>query len=86
MKRIIEDHDSNGFDILLGEQVIVLCVNYIYTGKLTGNNTDTIELTTPSIVYETGEWSTKTYKDSQRLHCDILNIQKSAIESFGKSK
>jgi hypothetical protein len=86
MKRIIEDTDTNGLDALVGEVVLLLCANYFYTGKLTGVSDTFVELTDTSIVYETGEWSSKGYKDAQKLHVNVWFVQRAFIESFGKSK
>lgn len=86
MKRIIEDTDVNGLEALLGENVLLMCANYFYTGKLTGANSKFVELTDASIVYETGEWSSKTYRDAQKLHAKKWFVQYSAIESYGESK
>lgn len=86
MKRIIEDDSSAGLEILLGENVLLMCSNYFYTGKLVGVNKTYIELENPAIVYETGKWSDKNYTDSQPLHVKKWYVQLSAIESFGTSK
>lgn len=37
MRKIIEV-ENDGYEKLLGEQVLVFCMNYIYTGKLAGAN------------------------------------------------
>jgi hypothetical protein len=86
MKRIIEDADTTGLDALVGEVVLLLCANYFYTGKLTGVSDTFVELTDTSIVYETGEWSSRTYKDAQKLPVNVWFVQRAFIESFGKSK
>jgi hypothetical protein len=86
MKRIIESEEQSGLEALLGENVLLMCANYFYAGKLTGVNTDSVELTDPSIVYETGPWSDKTYKDVQKLHTKKWYVKIAAIESFGPSK
>jgi hypothetical protein len=69
---------------LLGEQVILFCLNYIYTGKLTGVNTTCVLLENPRIVYETGAFDKKTFGDAQALPFEHY-IQTGAIESFGKT-
>ena len=86
MKKIIEVTDAQGLDGLLGEQVLLLCSAYFYTGKLTGVNETFVELENPSIVYETGPWTERGYKDSQTLHVSKFFVQRAAIESFGVSK
>jgi len=86
MKRIIETTENQGLDGLLGENVLLLCANYFYTGKLVGVNDTCVELENPSIVYETGPWTESTFKDIQRLHVTTFFVQRGAIESFGLSK
>lgn len=86
MRKIIEVTDAQGLDALLGEQVLLLCSSYFYTGKLTGVNETFVELENPSIVYETGEWSRKGYTDVQKLHATKFFVQRAAIEAFGVSK
>ena len=82
MKQIAED-ESGGLLGLMGETITCLCVNYFYTGKLTGLYNNYIELSEPSIVYQTGNWSDKGWEDAQKLPCDTIYVMKSAIESFG---
>jgi hypothetical protein len=88
MRKLVEVTEvaGEGLDSLLGQNVLIFCLNYIYTGKLTGVNDSCILLEQPSIVYETGPWSDAKYKDVQRLHCDKWYVQRSAIESFGVGK
>lgn len=85
MRKIIEEAEGEGFDKLLGERITVFCANYIYTGKLSGVNETYIMLTNPSIVYETGSFSEKRWKDAQALPNDWY-ILINAIESFGVLK
>jgi hypothetical protein len=85
MKKLIEVSDE-GLEGLLGEQVTLLCMNYIYTGKLTGVNERFVQLTEPKIVYETGEWSAKPWKDAQELPSSVLYVCLSAVESYGVLK
>ena len=86
MKRIIEDNETSGLESLLGKQVLLLCANYFYTGELIGVNTDFVLLKNPAIVYETGEWKTKGYQDSQKLHVDVWHVSTNMIESYGETK
>ena len=82
MKRIIEDASDNGLVKLLGEKVTFFSLNYIYTGKLTGVNERYIELSEPSIVYETGDFAEKNWKDAQELP-DTIYLMLSSVEAFG---
>jgi hypothetical protein len=73
-------------DVLLGQRVMLLCLNYIYSGVLKAIEHDRLVLAEPSIVYETGPWDTNTYSDTQRLPCELLYVQRGAIEAFGIGK
>ena len=84
MKKIVEVSDD-GLEGLLGEVVTLLCVNYFYTGKLTGVNSTCVRLDDPSIIYETGEWSLESWYDSQKLP-NTIYVQTAAIEAFGVLK
>jgi hypothetical protein len=87
MKKIVTvtEVEGEGLPKLLGERVTLFCLNYIYTGKLEGVNNTCVLLSDPSIVYETGAFSDKAWKDAQKLPNDIY-VQMGAIESFGKVK
>lgn len=85
MKKIVEEVSREGLDKLLGERVTLFCLNYIYTGKLSGINDSCVLLTDAAIVYETGSFSNQKWKDAQSLPRDWY-VQKSAIESFGVLK
>ena len=67
---------------LLGKEVYVACASYAYAGKLTGVNDKFIELSEPSIVYETGPWSGKAWKDAQRLPAAKCIIFQAQIETL----
>ena len=85
MKRIIETKEvPSGFESLLGEEIVVWCLNYIYSGKLVGINATDILLENPSVVYETGELTAKKFKDAQPLGVNEWFIRISCIESYGK--
>ena len=88
MKKLVngQEVEGEGLTSLLGEQVLLLCANYFYTGRLDGVNETCVLLTDPSIVYETGQWTAKGYADAQKLHTDKLYVQVTAIEAFGLSK
>jgi hypothetical protein len=88
MKKLVTctEIEGAGLEALLGEDVLLLCANFFYTGKLTGVNTEFVELENPAIVYETGPWTDKNYKDVQKLHVKTFYVRTSAIESFGVSK
>ena len=79
------DVPNEGFIALIGETITCFCAVYIYTGKLVGVNEECIKLENPAIVYETGAFSEKQWKDAQKLPNEIY-IQKGMIEAFGKIK
>jgi hypothetical protein len=87
MKKLVkvEEIEGEGLVGLMGEVVTFFCMNYIYTGKLAGVNDTCVLIEEPSIVYETGSFSDKAWKDAQKLPASLY-IQTSAIESFGKVK
>jgi hypothetical protein len=85
MKKLIEQVDGEGLEALMGERVTLFCLNYIYTGKLTGVNDTCVLLEDAAIVYETGSFDSKDWQDAQKLPHDWY-VQTSAIESFGKLK
>ena len=85
MRKIVETVEGEGLEKLLGERITLFCLNYIYTGTLIGINATCVLLTSPSIVYETGSFGDKAWKDAQPLP-DDLYVMQSAIESFGKVK
>lgn len=79
------DVPNEGLTSLLGQTVTFFCLNYIYTGVLEGVNTTCVLLSSPKIVYETGDFGVKNWKDAQALP-NSLYIQTSSIESFGVVK
>ena len=85
MKKIIEETQAEGLEKLLGERVTLFCMNYIYTGTLTGVNETCVLLTDAAIVYETGAFTEGDWKDAQSLPHDWY-VQTASIESFGKLK
>lgn len=85
MRKIVDEVAGEGLEKLLGERVTLFCMNYFYTGTLTGVNNTCVLLKDASIVYETGDFSNKDWKDAQKLLNDWY-VQISAIESFGIMK
>ena len=86
MKRIVESSEKDGLDSLIGEQVILLCSNYFYAGKLVGVNKTCVALLDARIVYETGEWSASSWKDAQPIGPGETYVRIQAIEAFRKGK
>jgi hypothetical protein len=86
MKRIVEVQALSGLDTLMGEQVLLLCGNYFYVGKLVGVNKTCVALQDCSIVYETGGWSDAKWKDSQSMGPGETYVRIQWIEAFRKGK
>jgi hypothetical protein len=87
MKKVVSvaEVDGEGLLKLLNERVTLFCLNYIYTGTLTGVNDSCVLLSDASVVYETGAFDAKAWKDAQKLPGDWY-VQIAAIESFGVLK
>lgn len=83
MKKIVTvaEVDGEGLVALLGKKVMLFCMNYIYTGTLSGVNSTCVLLEDPAIVYETGAFDSKSFKDAQKLP-HSLYVQTGSIESF----
>lgn len=86
IKVIEEVQGAVGLESLLGEEVLLICSAYFYTGKLTGVNDSFVQLDDPAVVYETGSWSNKAYTQQEKLHTKRFFVQRQAIEAFGASK
>lgn len=84
MKKLIEVNDE-GLIGLMGKRVTFFCMNYIYTGKLVGVNDADVMLEDPAIVYETGAFNEKNWKDAQPLPYSIY-IRLSSVEAYGEVK
>lgn len=83
-KANLVDIPNEGLISLLNEEVLIMCFNYFYAGKLVGVNDTYIKLENCHVVYETGEWSAKNYKDAQKVS-DEHYVQMASIESYCKT-
>lgn len=88
MKKLVKVEEVNGEGLiaLMGETVTLFCLNYIYAGKLVGVNDTFVKLENCHVVYETGSFGDKKFKDAQPLAHGEWYVQTSSIESFGKLK
>lgn len=77
--------NNEGLVALLDQEVLIMCFNYFYAGTLVGVNDTFIKLENCHIVYETGPFTDKKYKDAQKI-ADEYYVQISAIESYGICK
>jgi len=84
MKKLMQvtEVDGEGIEALLGEKVTFFCLNYIYHGKLVGVNMHDILLEDVYIVYETGAFNEKGFKDAQFVGKE-WRLRTSTIESYG---
>ncbi len=78
----VTEVEGEGLVGLLGKRVTLFCLNYIYTGNLAGVNSTCVLLEDAAIVYETGSFTDKSWKDAQKLP-GSLYVQTACIESFG---
>lgn len=88
MKKLIEvtEIEGEGLDALLGEQVLLFGLNYIYAGKLVGVNAVFVKIEGAKIVYSTGPFDQKEYSDAQSLPNREWYVQLNAIESYGRAR
>lgn len=86
MRKLVQEIENEGFEKLLGETVTLFCLNYFYNGKLAGVNDTCVLLQDPKVIYETGAFSDKAWKDAQVMNIEELYVQKNAIESFARTK
>lgn len=86
MKKLanVVEVENEGLISLLGEKVILFCMNYFYAGTLVGVNDDCVLLEDGGIVYETGNFSDKSWKDFQKI--GNLYVRISSIEAYSKGK
>jgi hypothetical protein len=75
--------DTDGLGEYLGKKVTIFGLNYIYHGTLVALSPTTAKLSDASIVYETGDFKSKEFKDVQSLCTDFWNVERQSIESFG---
>jgi hypothetical protein len=88
MKKLVkvEEVDGEGLVVLMGETVTLFCLNYIYAGTLVGVNDTFVKLDNAHVVYDTGSFTDKKFKDAQKLTNSTWYVQTSSIESFGLLK
>lgn len=87
MKKLVkvEEVAGEGLLALMGQTVTIFCMNYIYAGTLIGVNDTFLKLENGHIVYETGAFSEKKFKDAQKM-ADELYIQLNSVESYAVTK
>lgn len=83
--KILVDEKQEGLTGLIGKEVTFFCLNYIYAGKLVGINKTCIKLENAKVIYETGDFTDKQWKDAQPLP-ENWYLRLNTIESFGVLK
>lgn len=85
MKKLLNviEVEGEGLESLIGEKVVLFCLNYIYSGVLSGVNEHDVILSDAYIVYETGPLTNKEFKDAQKLPNDLY-VRTSSVESYYK--
>ena len=85
MKKIVNvtEVEGEGLTALLGEKVILMCLNYNYVGTLVGVNDHVVMLDAAdaAVCYETGDWTASTWKDAQKVG-HKLYVQVEHIEAY----
>ena len=83
MKKLVkvEEVEGEGLMALMGKEVLLWCMNYIYCGTLVGVNDTCVLLQDAGVVYETGALPGEELKDFQKMNRDCY-IMIQSIESF----
>ena len=78
---LLVKNKNNGLSALSNQRVLLMCSNYFYEGILIYiSDTDAI-LIDAAIVYDTGPWTEKKWKDRQQLF-GPAGVKIHAIESY----
>ena len=81
MKYLVEDKKEDALVNLLGKKVFFLCSNWHYYGRLVGVDDRYVQVASPEIVYEVGEWA-NGWDYAELLPTKHLFIMIQSIESF----
>ena len=87
MKKIVSvtEVEGEGLESLMGEPVLLMCMNFNYAGKLIGVNEKFVLLEDGAVVFETGAYSDAKWKDAQKV-AQPLYIMIDKIEAFFRGK
>lgn len=80
---VLPEDCSHGLHRLVGRQVAVWCMNYIYAGTLVEVRESVAVLDDAKVVYQTGPLKGDSWEDAQDLPSQWA-VCLSAIESFGQ--
>lgn len=78
---VLAQKKDEGMDALLERRVLLMCSNYFYEGILVEYTSEDAILIDAAIVYETGPWTEKKWKDRQALPGPV-GVKIHAVESF----
>ncbi len=81
-KVAVVEVDGEGFAALLGKDVEVQTPNFIFAGKLEGENDTFIKLSNSHVVFDTGAYKNAKYTYAEKRSTDALYIQKAAIIAY----
>jgi hypothetical protein len=85
MKKLVnvQEVEGEGLVALMGEKVILMCMNYNYVGTLIGVNTDCclLDAKDAAVCYETGAWTDSQWKDAQKVNKPVY-VRLSSVEAF----
>lgn len=85
MKKLVEVAEDGGLESYMGQRVTLYCCRFFYTGELIGVSDDCVVLKGGGIVYDTGDFKDKEWKNYQKLPHDWC-VARQSIESFGIMK
>ena len=87
MKKLVQVTEVEGEGLMgfMGQRLTLFCLNYIYTGTLIGVNDQCVRLDDAAIVYETGPFNEKNWKDAQKLPHPVY-VMVACVESFSTIK
>ena len=75
-----------GLEELVGHSVTLYCGVFIYTGTLVAVGPTAAKLADASIVFETGELTSRTWAIAEKLPTPHWWVMLAAVESFGPGK
>lgn len=77
--------EGKGLEELLGQKVLLMCMNFNYAGTLVGVNEKSVLLDDASVVFETGAYTDSKWKDAQKIN-KPLYVMIDKIEAFFEGK
>jgi hypothetical protein len=80
--RVIEK-EQEGLVSLLGKDVWLWCMNYIYSGTLIGVSHHGAKLANPKVVYKAGDLNKTGFEKSESFMSEHHYVRLNAIESYG---